>query len=352
MADKVRLLSEELEVEDSVEAVSQLFYQKGWTDGLPIIPPTEERVRKMLSSVDRDPREVIATLLPLNGTATVEKIAINAVMAGCLPEYLPVVVSAVESIADEKFGILAIQTTTHPCSAFVVVNGPIARRLGINGGASAFGPGGMANATIGRALRLTMVNVGGAVPGEVDKSTQGQPAKYTYCVAENEEKNPWQPLHVERGFSPEDSTVTVFAAEGPHNIHESESLTGKGILMTAAGTMATPGNNNLWTFMGEPLLVLCPEHAQKLAEDGFSKDDVKDFIFEHARFPLNRMPEEQIMARKKGGKEMYGEYVESEYVPLAKRENIVVLVVGGEGKHSCFIPTFGPSYAATKRIRV
>ncbi|HVN98393.1 MAG TPA: hypothetical protein VMT62_18340 [Syntrophorhabdaceae bacterium] len=351
MTNKTRLLSEQLEVDESADAASQLFYEKGWTDGLPIVAPTEERVLRALSSVNRDPQELIATLPPLNGSATVEKIAVNAVMAGCLPEYLPVVIAAVESITDEKFGILAIQTTTHPCGALVVINGPIAKKLGINGGASAFGPGGRANATIGRALRLIMLNVGGAVPGEVDKSTQGQPAKYTYCVAENEEQNPWQPLHVERGFNMDDSTVTVFAAEGPHNIHESESLTGKGILMTAAGTMATPGNNNLWTFMGEPLLVLCPEHAKRLAEDGFSKNDIKDFIFEYARFPLNRMPEEQIMARKKGGKEMYGDFVESEYVPLAKRENIVVLVVGGDGKHSCFIPTFGPSYSATKLIR-
>ena len=139
-------------------------------------------------------------------------------MAGCLPEYLPVVIAAVESIADERFVLLAVQTTTHPCGALVVVNGPITKKLGINGGSSAFGPGGRANATIGRALRLIMINVGGAVPGEVDKSTLGQPAKYTYCVAENEEKNPWQPLHVERGFSPEDSTVTVFAPERSRTI--------------------------------------------------------------------------------------------------------------------------------------
>jgi hypothetical protein len=346
----MRLVSEQIDAEDTIEAANKLFYERGWTDGLPIIPPTEERVRKMLSSTSRDPQEEIAVLPPLNGKATVEKIAVNAVMAGCLPEYLPVVIAAVESIANEKFGLLSVQATTHPCGAFVVVNGPITGSLGINGRASAFGPGNRANATIGRALRLIMINVGGAVPGDVDKSTLGQPAKYSYCVAENEGENPWQPLHVERGFSPDRSTVTVFAAEGPHNIHDSESLTGKGILMTAAGTMATPGNNNLWAFEGEPLLVLCPEHARRLAQDGFSKEDVRDFLFEHARFPLNKMPEEQVNARRRGGKAKYGEFAESQLVPLSKKENIVILVIGGEGKHSCFIPTFGPSYSTTTPI--
>jgi hypothetical protein len=351
VTDKMRLISEQIDAKDSIEAANELFYQRGWTDGLPIIPPTEERVRKMLSSTNRDPQEEIAVTPPSNGMATVEKIAVNAVMAGCLPEYLPVVIAAVESIANEKFGLLSVQATTHPCAAFVVVNGPIARNLELNAGASAFGPGRRANATIGRALRLIMINVGGAIPGSVDRSTLGQPAKYSYCVAENEEENPWQPLHVERGFSPEESTVTVFAAEGPHNIHESESLTGKGILMTAAGTMATPGNNNLWAFEGEPLLVLCPEHAHRLAQDGFSKDDIRDFLFEHARFPLNRLAEEQVNARRRGGTKKFGEFVESEFVPLAKKENMVILVVGGEGKHSCFIPTFGPSYSTTTRIK-
>src|SRR5512138_652313 len=205
MSETMKLISEQIEVDESLDSINELFYEKGWSDGLPVIPPTEERVRRILSAVRRDPQELIATLLPLNGMATIEKIAVNAVMAGCLPEHLPVVIAAVESIADEKFGILAIQTTTHPCGALVVVNGPIAKKLGINSSGSAFGPGSRANATIGRALRLVMVNIGGAIPGEVDKSTMGQPAKYTYCVAENEEKNPWQPLHVERGFEANDS---------------------------------------------------------------------------------------------------------------------------------------------------
>jgi hypothetical protein len=351
MADRSNLVSEMIKVEDDVDLVNELFYGRGWTDGLPIIPPTEERVLRMLSSVGRDPQETVALLPPLNAAATVEKIAVNAVMAGCLPDYLPVLIAAVEAIVDEKFHLLAIQTTTHPCAPLVVVNGPIAKKIGMNSSKSAFGPGGRANATIGRALRLVMVNVGGGIPGKIDKSTQGQPAKYTYCVAENEEESPWQPLHVERGFSLEESTVTVFAAEGPHNINDHESITGRGILMTAAATMATAGNNNLGAYDGEPILVLAPEHAATIARDGFSKEDVKDFIFEHARLPLKMLSEEQIRARR-SSPQRYGEFTESEFIPVSKREYIVVMVVGGEGKHSCFVPTFGLSYSATKRIRV
>lgn len=351
MGDHITLLSELIKVDDSIESVYQLFSERGWTDGLPIIPPTKERVHRFLSSINRDPQEQIALLPPLNGCATVEKIAINAIMAGCLPEYLPVVIAAVESIADDKFGLLAVQTTTHPCGAFIVVNGPLARKLNINCENGAFGSGDRANATIGRALRLIMINVGGAIPGKVDKSTLGQPAKYSYCVAENETNSPWDPLHVERGFDADISTVTVFAAEGPHNINDHEGLSAKSILTTVTGTMATTGNNNILSYEGEPVLVLCPEHGKRIAEDGFSKEKIKDYVFEHARTPLKLFSEEQVRARRKGGESVYGEFADSDSALIGKRENIVVIVVGGEGKHSCFVPTFGPSYSVTKKIQ-
>lgn len=351
MASVPELVSERMQVEDSIDTVNNLFYERGWTDGLPIIPPTEERVRWMLSAVDRDLQEVVAVLPPRSAAATVEKIAVNAVMAGCLPDYLPVVIAAVEAMTEEKFDLLAVQATTHPCGPLIVVNGPIAKKLGINSRGNAFGPGVRANATIGRALRLILLNIGGGIPMQIDKSTHGQPAKYTYCVAENEEENPWQPLHVERDFSPEDSTVTVFAAEGPHNINDHASITGRGILMTAAATMATAGNNNLTYLRGEPILVLGPEHAATVASDGFSKEQVKDFIFEHARLPLKMLSEENIQHRR-NSPDRYGEFVDSEFVPVSRREDIVVMVLGGPGKHSCFVPTFGLSYSVTKRIKL
>jgi hypothetical protein len=194
------------------------------------------------------------------------------------------------------------------------------------------------------------VNVGGAIPGEIDKSTQGQPGKYTYCVAENEEDSPWPPLHVERGFQPEDSTVTVFPAESPHNINEYNSLTGKGLLMTMAATMATPGHNNALFFSGEPVLAISPEHAAIIARDGFSKPEIKSFLFQQARFPIETLSEENLQYRRKSPAK-YGEFTESKMIPIAREQDFVIIVLGGPGKQSCFIPTFG-DYSVTKLVEV
>ena len=341
MDDIARLVSKKVRVENCEDAINSTFIKLGWSDGLPIIPPTEERVRKMLSAIgNRDPQEVVAALPPRMGAATMEKIAINAIMAGCLPDYLPVITAALKAMSDERFGLRGVQSTTHPCSPLVVVNGPIAQRIGLNSKGNAFGPGIRANATIGRALRLILINVGGAIPGEIDKSTQGQPSKYTYCVAENEEENPWEPFHVERGFNAEDSTVTVFAAESPHNVNEHNSVTGKGLLMTIAATMATPGSNNALFFTGEPVLMLCPEHATAIAKDGFSKEQVKEFLFRNARFSIKHLSDENLQYRRKFP-DKYGDFVDCELMPIARKDDFVVMVLGGPGKHSCFIPTFG-----------
>jgi hypothetical protein len=350
MADDIKLVSEKIKTEDSFESVNNLFYERGWTDGLPIVPPTTERVRGMLSGYGRDPQEEIAVLPSKMGSATIEKIAINAIMAGCLPEHLPVIITAVEAVADESFKLLGVQATTHPCGVLIAVNGPISKKLGINASGNAFGPGNRANAAIGRALSLILLNIGGGIPGQIDKSTQGGPCKYTYCVAENEEANPWQPFHVEKGFSPQDSTVTVFAAEGPHNINDHDSTTGRDILKTIAATMATAGNNNLIFFSGEPILMLGPEHAATIAGDGFSKEQVKEYISENAMVLLKNISEGHLEYRAKQP-ERYGDFINSEMIPLAKKENIVIMVLGGPGKHSCFIPTFGLNSMVTKIIK-
>jgi hypothetical protein len=341
VADSTSLVSDKIRVERSEDAINDYFAEHGWSDGLPIIPPTEQRTIQMLSSLGpRDPQEVVTILPPRMGAATLEKIAINATMAGCLPEYLPVIIAALKAMSDEQFGLRGVQSTTHPCSPLIVVNGPIAGKIKLNGKGNAFGPGVRANATIGRALRLILMNVGGAIPGETDKSTQGQPSKYTYCVAENERESPWQPFHVEKGFRPEDSTVTVFAAEGPHNINEHNSITGKGLLMSIAATMAQPGSNNALFFTGEPVVMLCPEHAATIAGDGFSKDQVKQFLFENARFSKRNLSEENVQYRRKFP-EKYREFTECEFMPIAHKDDFVVMVLGGPGKQSCFIPTFG-----------
>ena len=179
--------SEKMIVDESVQAINDLFVEKGWSDGLPIIPPTEQAVETMLAGTKRDPTEVAAAIPPCWGKATIEKIAINAVMAGCLPQYMPVIITAIEAMADERFRLAEIQPTTHPVAPLVIVNGPIVKKLDINSKTGAFGPCWRANATIGRAIRLILLNIGGALPGKLDLSTQGQPSKYTYCIAENEE---------------------------------------------------------------------------------------------------------------------------------------------------------------------
>ena len=331
------------------ETIDAHYQERGWTDGLPIVPPTEPAVHAFLRETDRDPRDVIGVLPPRQGEATVERIAANAVMAGCLPRYFPVVLAAIEAMADPAFNLDSIQATTHPVAPLVVVNGPIAAEIGLNAGYNAFGQGFRANVTIGRAVRLVLMNVGGGLPGSGDRATQGSPAKLAYCVAENEAENPWQPLHVEAGFAPDDSTVTVFGCEGPHNIQDHYSNTGLGVLLTVAGAMGQAGSNNLLG-AGWPLLSLGPEHAATIARDGYSKQQVKEFLFEHARFPFARLGVEYQRQQV----EHRGAVAAADtMLPIVRApEDIGVIVVGGAGKHSCWQPTFGDgTHPARRRIR-
>jgi hypothetical protein len=324
------------EAEDAYEALNELYHARGWTDGLPIVPPTEAAVAAMLGATARAPDEVLGVLPPRQGEATVERIAINAVMAGCRPEYLPVLLAAVEAVADPQFNLDGIQATTHPVAPLIVVNGPVARRLGINAGPNCYGQGFRANAAIGRALRLVLMNVGGGLPGTGDRSTQGSPAKFTYCVAEAEALSPWAPLHVELGYPPDASTVTVFGCEGPHNIQDHYSTGGEGILRTIAGAMGQAGSNNILRH-GYPLLTLGPEHAATIAGDGFTKADVKRFLFTHARFPLDRLGEDYAAYLRPLNADTGGD----EARICDRPEDITVIVAGGPGKHSSWQPTFG-----------
>lgn len=340
---------ETVRLKDSLDTINRNFYRRGWTDGLPIIPPTRQRVEQMLGYTDREPEEVVATIPPRYGEATVEKLAVNAVMAGCQPPYFSVVITAMEALMAEEFNLYGIQTTTHVASPLILVNGPIAQELNINGSYNVFGQGWMANATIGRAVRLALVNIAGAWPGVLDRATFGHPGKYSYCIAENEEASPWEPLHVERGHQPETSTVTVIGAEAPHNINDHVSSTAEGILITAAFTMCGMGTNSSY-IMAEAMLVLGPEHAQIIAAQGWSKQDVKRFIFETARHPRGRL--------KKGGMwgmfdwpEEYSADDDDLMMPIMRRpEDLIVIVAGGSGRHSVFVPTFGITRSVTRSI--
>ncbi len=331
----------------ALDDVDALYQERGWTDGLPIVPPTDARVKAFLNWTDREPHEIVGVLPPRQGEATVEKIAINAVMAGCKPQYLPVVIAAIDALADPAFNLDSVQATTHPVAPLIVVNGPIARELEINGGYNCFGQGFRANLTIGRAVRLVLMNVGGGLPGTGDRSTQGSPSKIAYCVAENEAENPWEPLHVEAGFPADVSTVTTFGCEAPHNIQDHYSNTARGVLLVVAGAMGQAGSNNLLG-RGWPLLSFGPEHAATVAKEGFTKKQVKEFLFEHARYPLAKLGREyqQAQLARHDVKD-----APDTMVPIVRApDDIHVIVAGGAGKHSSWQPTFGDGTKPTRRV--
>ena len=278
---------------DETDDIIEACYQQGWTDGLPVVPPTPARVKRMLSGTNRNPDELIAPVPPKWGRATVEKIAINAVMAGCTPAYLPVVLTAVEAMTAEQFNLHGVQVTTSHVSPMLVVNGHIRKQLDINDSFNLFGQGWRANATIGRAVRLVCTNIGGALPGELDRAAFGHAGKYTCCIAEREEESPWQPLHVERGFQAEDSTVTVFAAAAPQSVNDHGNNTAPGILDTICANLTAPGNSG-----GETILVIGVEHAKTMSDDGFSKADVRHYIAEKTQ---QRYRTEDLMLMVAGG---------------------------------------------------
>ena len=341
-----------LEVDDDPEAVYELLCAKGWSDGLPVIPPTPERVERMLAYCDREYDKLVVKIPPRFGAATPIRIAANAVMAGCRPEYFPLVLLALEAMAEEPYNLYGTQATTHPCTPMLIFNGPIAKEVGINAGSNAMGNYFRANAAIGRAVRLALVNIGAAIPGTGDMATAGTPAKFTFCVAENEEASPWEPLHVELGFPKEASTVTVISAEGPHNVNDHESITAEGILTMIAGTMTTTGSNNAY-YRGQPCVAFGPEHAQTVARDGFSKADVKKWLFEHATLPLSRFSEESIERRfRRKLAHMYADAPLDAPVRMTQvPEDLLVIVTGGAGKHSMWVPTFGNTRAVTRALK-
>lgn len=356
MTDLVRLLKvpgASVEAADDFEAVNELCRERGWSDGLPIVPPTAERVEQMLAYCDRPWDEPVAVIPPRYGEATPLRLAANAVMAGCRPEYFPLFVLAIEAMCEEPFNLYGIQATTHLCAPLIIVNGPVAGELDINAGHNAFGPGRQSNATIGRAVRLALVNIGGAIPGLGDMATFGSPAKYTYCVAENESASPWPPLHVERGFAAGASTVTVVGAECPHNINDHESLTAEGILTTIAGTVAITGTNDVF-YKAEPLVVMSPEHAATVAAGGYSKADAKRFLYEHARLPLGKFSSENIERRLRVKfPERFAKAGMDAPVPMVQDpDDFMIVVIGGAGKHSAFIPTFGATHAVTRALKL
>ncbi|MBI2164879.1 MAG: hypothetical protein HYU29_00520 [Chloroflexi bacterium] len=329
----------------------EFCYEQGWSDGLPVVPPTPERVEAMLSTVQRDPHEVLGVFLPVGAEVTVEKVAINAVLAGCRPDYFPVVLTAVQCMADREGSLGGLLTTIHGDTPLLIINGPVIKRLSFNGGVNTFGPGWRANATVGRAIALLMRNVSAGEPGRFDMATHTHPGKYTYCIAEFEEASPWPPFHVERGFGAQESTVTVVGAHGPHHVVDMASTTAKGVLDTLADTMAIKGTYNMYRG-GEALVVLSPTHARVIANDGWSKEDVKYYLWEKARKPLGKL--RQGGYYKIGGVLYWPKWIDTEddstMVPVVLRpQDVLVMVAGGEvGGYSSIILCFG--MPATTRV--
>jgi len=337
------------EAPDDLDGINRLYRDRRWSDGLPIVPPTEERVKAMLARSRRKPEEVVARVAPGYGEATVERIAINAVMAGCDPECLPVVMAAVDAMAAPEFNLQGMQATTNPVAVWVIVNGPVAGKLGVNATYNCLGQGAWANATIGRAVRLVLQNCGGALPGEMDRATHGQPGKYTFCCAENEDASPWEPLHVERGHPREASVVTVVGAEGTINMN-THSKDADELARVIAGTMRHPPSNE-YVYGSEPWIVLSPEHAQIFHAGGLSKREVKRRLWEYSKMPAGQMAvKDRERAQQARGSEL-GEIRPDTLLAIARRpEDVCLLVAGSPGTHSVYIPCFGNTRAVSREI--
>jgi len=340
----------DIAAEDDWDDLQREFVRRGWSDGLPMVPPTEARVARMLRGADHAADFVVGLLAPRMGAATVEAIAVNAVMAGCRPQHMPLLIAAVRAMAQRSFNLYGIQATTHCVSPLLIVNGPLADALHVNGSSGMFGPGPWDNGVIGRAIRLLLLNVGGAVPVDIDKSTMGHPAKYTFVMAENEADSPWQALRAERGFDDRVSTVTVVGAEGPHNINDHESTTADGLIQMIAASMAQPGQNNVY-YAAEPLLILSPEHAATIA-GGYSKDGLKQKLYEDARIPLSKFSPDNIERRmfRKFPERYKGKGPDVGVTVAQRAEDIMIVVAGGPGKHSMYVPTFGGTLSVTVPI--
>lgn len=255
------------------------LFARGVTDGLPVVPPTRARVEAAIAASGRPRDELIALVAPALGRATVERIAVNAVMAGCRPEYMPVVIAGVEALCDEGFSLVGISGTTDAIAPVFIVNGPVRRTLEINSGAGALGPGYRANATIGRALRLVWANLGGARAGAISMSTFGNPGRYACCFGEHEEASPWPPLHVEHGFAPDDSTVAALPGEPLQVVVDGQSRTAADVLDTVARSLEVVASHRTAS-LGDTLLLVSPMHARTIAADGWSKADVRRYLWE------------------------------------------------------------------------
>ena len=328
----------------------EYFFGLPWSDGLPVVTPTPDRIAWMLGGTVRSREELIGPVPPAFNEATVETVAQHALMAGCCPDYLPTLLGVVEAVLTEEFNMNGLQGTMGPGGPMIILNGPYAKKIGVQAGSGCFGPGFRANATIGRALRLILMNLGGGLPGVSDMSCFGSPVKFTFCVRENEEMNPWPSLAADLGFDAGEDVVTVYPAEGPRQAFDDSSAEPEGLLTTISTVMSSMGMSN--SYMRQHMVVaLSPDHAALLEGAGLSRGDVKRILFEKARLPLGLM--------KRGGRFRGAASAEwpgwvdlnddESMVPMIHDPDDILLIVAGgsPGPNTMVIPGWNNSSHTT-----
>ena len=317
--------------------VSELFLKENWSDGMPVVPPTEDRVQAMLDTVSVAPNEVLGVLAPRGGIATVLKVAVCAVMAGCSPKQFPIVVAAVRAIGAPQFKLHTIQSTAHPHSPFIVVNGPIGIEAGLSNGHDCTPIGWQANLVICRAVRLVTINMAG-VKNVVASHTQGYLGRYVDCIRENEEESPWEPYHTELGHPKGSSTVTVFPGESAHLVDDRGSTTPQSMLTTFARVVGNGGNRSTFG-ISEQIFLFAPSHANYVASHGFSKDDVREFLYQVARISLHDYPKDNFESLSPWHKKLFSNVSGHVTVPIVRdKTDIKIIVHGGSGPHSLYVP--------------
>ncbi|MBI2909504.1 MAG: hypothetical protein HYX92_17805 [Chloroflexi bacterium] len=347
---------------DLLEALRNLnsdFLDRGWGDGFPIVAPTREALDEMLRGTSRGRDDLVLVMEPGRGLATVEKIAVNCVMAGCRPEHLPVVIAAIEAISEPEFNLPMVSQSTGPICPLLVINGPIRKELGINCGGCVLGPGAPSrvNTVIGRAVRLVMMNIGHAYANIMDMDCIGTPNKYSMCMGENEEASPWEPLHVERGFDRNTSTVTAFPCESFSNVADQVHFVPEQLLDIFAHTANEP-NSTAWSWLlpnkpgwnRENLIVFCPEHAQILGKAGWTKEQVRRLMFYKARIPVGLIKAQLLRAGRDTAWNWLLRQPDDMPVQVVRdMKAFHIVVVGGSGPKSAYM--FGMGEPVTKEIR-
>ena len=341
-------MSELLEASNE-EVALETLHEMGCTDGLPVVIPTEERAERLIIATGLDPDMVLGELGPGMGIATVEKVAVAAVMAGCIPDYMPIVIAAVKAVADPRFDLTEVQATTHCTAPLIIVNGPARFECGpVASGFGALGPGHRANASIGRALRLCLINIGGGKPGVSDMALLGHPGKFTYCLAEDEEASPFPPMHTSLGFDAADSAVTVLGCEAPHSVIYSDNADdpedAEKLLHVLSIGLANIATNNAILASGTALVVLGPKHASVLERANMNRESVQKRLWELTHLPT--------ADHNRYAGQFSRDFSDETYSAFAEPKNILVMVAGGSGLYSMVMPNWGGAAHANSAVSV